>query len=653
MTHLPKKLKKQKNNVQPKKKTPAAKVQVTGKFVGNERGYGFVLHEGGEDVFIPPHCAFGALHGDEVACKLERRQDENSRQSGKIIEITRRAPMVGTFFIEGNQGLVRPVKRKIPYVFLVPPKSIARFGLADGHRVVFSVDKRHRPDERLASCFVTEVLGHVNDPGVDVLTLVLQAGVPYEFSEVVMEEVLEIPSEVSNNEAEGRLDLRDEYIFTIDGDDTKDFDDAVTIEKKEYGYLLGVHIADVAHYVKAKTSMDKEAFRRGNSVYLPDIVLPMLPFELSNGICSLKEGHDRLALSLMMNVSREGRVISHELHESVININKRYTYNQVASIIADDTGLDEYPMLALMNELAVTLTGKRFEAGALDFNVAEPKVILDENGGVISIEPYDRNAASKIIEEFMILANETIAAHYFFLDTPFVYRVHDEPDSEKINQLAEFLRSFGITIKGKTNLHPKSLQTILSDMNNKAGQNIVSKAVLRTMKQARYSPENKGHFGLSLKHYCHFTSPIRRYADLKIHRIIKDIAANKKSDDAKLLESCQKTAAHVSKTARAAETAERETIKLKMAEYMSGKIGEIFEGVISYTAKHGIYVELPSTVEGMVPLHLLHDDYYVYDAGRMCYTGERKGRVYSLGDKVKVKVKNVSVKDRAIDFIFL
>ncbi|MCL2357555.1 MAG: VacB/RNase II family 3'-5' exoribonuclease [Defluviitaleaceae bacterium] len=700
-------------------------MQITGKFIGNERGFGFVIREVGEDIFIPPHQTNGALNGDDVICvlrthELKRKfQDTPGRErvSGKIIEVTRRAPMLGTFFFEGAQGFVRPTDKKNSYVFSVPMKTIAKFSLADGHRVVFSINKRARPDEQPEPCFVTEILGHVNDPGVDVLTLIYEAGVSFEFPEEVKNE--KIPSEIAPEDLHGRRDLRAENIFTIDGDDTKDIDDAISFEKTADGFRLGVHIADVAHYVRAGTAIDAAAFLRGTSIYLADRVIPMLPHALSSGICSLFPGVDRLTLSCLMTVDTDGNVTDYEITPSIIHSKRRFTYNEVQEIL--DGGDD--PVLNSMDELRGILREKREKRGALDFDLPEAKIRADENGRVIAIEPVLRNNATGIIEEFMILCNETIAAHYFAQKTPFVYRTHEEPSKEKLAALAAQLPAASQVrnkrrertseaennpprIKIPKRINASALQSILDAVKDTPAAYTVSSAILRALPQAAYTCTNPTHFGLASEAYCHFTSPIRRYADLQVHRIIKDSAGaspprpsrayvlagrpaaspgvmphelfeksstktqetaqsavsdergvqgNVSESSPEVLENLSKICAQCSRTERIAEQLERDVTELKKVQFMADKEGRVFDAIVSGITSWGIFVMLENTAEGLIPApHLAKHQYKfnkesnVYEAKRR--KGEKTGKVLRSGSAIKVRLIRANEDERRLIF---
>jgi len=622
-----------------------------GKFIGNERGFGFVVQKnGGADIFIPPHLTFGALNGDEVVCKIEDTHDSspdgNLRQLGKIAEIRSRRSMIGTFHTEGRLGFVKAIDTKIPYVFLVPPKTVKRFALADGHRVVFSVEKKLNHDDRAITCFITEVLGHVNDPGMDVLTLVYKAGVPYEFPTDAIDEAAKLPTEVGEGEIKNRRDLRGEHIITIDGDDTKDIDDAISFAQAPGGgFHLGVHIADVTHYVRENSALDAAALERGTSIYLADRVIPMLPHKLSSGICSLFPDVDRLTLSCLMTVNKNGDVESYEIVKSVIRSKRQWTYQEV-QVLLDSEPPDEsvdsaqWRFFQEMDTLREILRIKRERRGALDFDLPESKIRVDAAGWPISVEAYPRTRATAIIEEFMILCNETIAAHFLEQKAPFVYRAHEPPGAEKIAGLRLLAKTMGL---GSPITGASSLQRLLDAARETPSALAVSTAVLHALPQAHYSPDNPSHFGLASDAYCHFTSPIRRYADLQIHRIVNELFAM--HSDAPLPKLIHSTAesvvsksvtadstrfaiilpavcAQCSKTERVAEALEREVADLKKVQFMTNKEGQTFDVIVSGLTSWGIYVMLSNTVEGLIPIADLKRHGYSFDKERDIY--ERK-----------------------------
>lgn len=637
---------------------------VAGTFQGHPKGFGFLVldEEGEKDIFIPASGVNGALHKDRVMCRITRPATAEKRAEAEVIEILRRGPesLVGTYQESQNFGFVVPDDQKYARDIFIPKKFSK--GAVTGHKVLVKItdwaEERRNPEGKIIS-----ILGHVNDPGVDILSIIYQYDLPREFPDAVMNEVEKIPDEVDEKDKRGRRDLRDVQMVTIDGEDAKDLDDAISIERLENGsYKLGVHIADVTHYVKEKSPLDEEAFERGTSVYLVDRVIPMIPHKLSNGICSLNAHVDRLALTCMMTIDKNGNVQSHEIMETVINIDERMTYTNVKKILIDEDEelkvryKDLLPMFKTMEELAEILRKKRFKRGAIDFDFPETKVILDKEGVPIEMKPYDRNVATRIIEEFMLICNETIAEDYFWQEKPFVYRSHEDPDPEKILALTEFINNFGYHLKGNTaKIHPKDMQKIIDEVEGKPEESIISHLLLRSMKQARYTAECNGHFGLAARYYCHFTSPIRRYPDLQIHRIIKYNLHHelKGKKEARLGESMPEVAKQCSLRERRAEEAERETIKLKKVEFMEQFVGKMFEGAITGTTSWGCYVELPNTVEGLVHVNEMADDYYIYDEPGHRFIGERTKQIYRLGDKVFVQVLKTDAMTRTIDFRFV
>ena len=650
------------------KKQIAKKQVFEGKFIGSAKGFGFIAPpDGGADIFIPPHFALGAINGDTVSYEIVNNAgnaSEGPSQTGKIVKIISRPQFIGIFFTEGNHGYVRPVDIKTPYTFYVSPKSIKRFGLADGHMVVFSVQKHEHFDDHNPPCFITEIIGHTHDPGADVLSLVYQANVPYKFSEEVITEAGRIPNEVTTKETVGRLDLREELLFTIDGDDTKDIDDAISFEKTLDGnYNLGVHIADVTHYVKENTALDTAALERGTSIYLADRVIPMLPHRLSSGICSLFPNVDRLALSCMMTVSPQGNVLKYEIAKTVINSKKRWTYNNVQTLL--DTPLTEtrddpsqnpdtqwITHFHEMDTLREILRKKRDTKGALDFNLPEAKIRVDETGKPISIDSYERTRATAIIEEFMILCNETIASHFLALEAPFVYRTHESPSAEKLAKLNELTTQLGFKAP-KSVESPTVLQRLLNVTAATNAAQTIATAVLRSLPQARYTPDTPTHYGLASQAYCHFTSPIRRYADLQIHRIIKDYLQKAKLHpyEAILPAIC----AQCSNTERTAEALEREVEQLKKVQFMSGKEGQTFEAKISGLTKWGVYVMLQNTVEGLIPTENLQQNHFTFDKEKSIYLRKslkKRGKALTLthGTPLIVRLTSASEDERKIIF---
>lgn len=632
----------------------------TGTFSGTQRGFGFVIVEGeNEDIFIPESATKGALHGDTVMVAIKKDRT-GKRLEGEIVRILERnsSIVVGTFEKSKNFGFVVADNLKFGKDIFIPKEHTK--GAVNGHKVVVKLtkygDKDKNPEGK-----VIEILGHINDPGVDIRSVILGYNLPVEFPEDVMAQIERIPEEVTDREIGGRKDIRKLPTVTIDGEDAKDLDDAITLSKKDGIYHLGVHIADVTNYVTENSPLDKEALNRGTSVYLVDRVIPMLPHKLSNGICSLNAGTDRLSLSCFMDIDEKGNVIGHEIAETVINVDKRMTYTSVKKIIEDKDEEerkayeDFVPMFELMEELAGILREKRRKRGSIDFDFPESKIKLDKDGHPIEINPYERNKATKIIEDFMLIANETVAEDFFWQEAPFVYRSHENPDSEKIKQLGIFINNFGYSIKvGQDEIHPKELQKLLQKIDNTPEEALISRLTLRSMKRARYTSSSDGHFGLATKYYCHFTSPIRRYPDLQIHRIIKESlrgGLNEKRHD-HFERIVDEVARQSSITERRADDAERDVEKLKKVEYMSDHIGEIFTGVISGITNWGLYVELPNTVEGLVRVADMHDDYYIYDEEHYTMIGEHSRRCYKLGEKVTVEVVGTDKLQRTIDFAF-
>jgi ribonuclease R len=633
---------------------------ISGVFFGHPKGFGFVAVEGLEqDIFIPEEKTGGALHGDTVLISVESESGNGKRAEGRILKVVNHAnsEIVGFYQKNKNFGFVIPDNQKLAKDVFVPQGK--DMGAVNGHKVVVKVTDFGGPD-RKPEGVITEILGHVNDPGTDILSIVRAYGLAEEFPDSVMKQVAAIPSEIDGKDMQGRLDIRGLQTVTIDGEDAKDLDDAITISKKGNVYTLGVHIADVTNYVTERSPLDEEALNRATSVYLVDRVIPMLPHKLSNGICSLNQGEDRLALSCIMDIDESGDVISHRIAETVINVDRRMTYTAVNAIVTDrdETVMKEYegfaPMFFLMKDLADILREKRKNRGSIDFDFPETKVILDEKGKPIEIKPYDRNAATKIIEDFMLLANETVAEDYFWQEIPFLYRTHDNPDPEKMKSLATLINNFGYSIRFHNgDVYPKEVQKLLANAEDTPEEALISRLALRSMKQAKYTVANTGHFGLAAKYYTHFTSPIRRYPDLQIHRIIKENLRSGLSE--KRISHYDKILGQVSIQSstmeRRADEAERETIKLKKCEYMSKYIGEEFDGVISGVTNWGLYVELPNTVEGMVHVNQLQDDYYHFDEEHYELVGETTRKTYKLGQPIRVVVENTDKLLRTIDFV--
>ena len=632
-----------------------------GTFISHAKGFGFVEVEGyGEDFYIPEDKTNGAFHMDRVQIAfLSGRRGQ--RREAEVVRILERGTkqLVGTYEQSRNFGFVIPDNSKIGTDIFVPKERSK--GAVTGHKVVVELtsygDERHKPEGRVA-----ELIGHINDPGVDIMSIVRGFELPTEFGEKVMNQANRTPDTVSEADRAGRMDLRGLQMVTIDGEDAKDLDDAVSLYRDEAGlFHLGVHIADVTNYVQENSALDWEALERGTSVYLVDRVIPMLPHKLSNGICSLNQGVDRLALSCLMTINGKGEVADYQIAETVIRVDRRMSYTSVRKILEDkdEAERQEYealvPMFEQMGELAALLRKKRHKRGSIDFDFAESKIILDGQGHPLEIRPYERNVATKIIEDFMLIANETVAQHFFWLETPFVYRTHEKPDPDKIRKLATFIRNFDYRIKQTgEEIHPKELQKLLDKIADTDEETLISRLTLRSMKQAKYTVECTGHFGLACQYYCHFTSPIRRYPDLQIHRIIKEQLRGKLSEEriSHYEEKLPAGAKHASKMERRAAEAERETDKLKKAEYMEDRIGEIYDGVICGITQWGIYVELPNTVEGLIHVSSLAGDYFYYDEEACEMVGKESGVSYKLGQRVTVQVKGVDRLARTVDFVF-
>jgi len=634
---------------------------IRGTLVGHARGFAFVEPDepGFDDVFIPPGELNHAMHGDKVLVRLSPKTS-GARQEGTVIRILERGitEIVGTYTESKNFGFVIPDDKKIVNDIFIPKN--ASNGAVEGHKVIVRLTSY--PEGRMsAEGEVVQILGHKNDPGVDILSIIHKHQLPLSFPDDVLKQANETPDEIKSEEIKNRRDLRNELIITIDGEDAKDLDDAVTVTKLNNGcYKLGVHIADVSYYVKEGTPIDREAFARGTSVYLVDRVIPMIPHRLSNGICSLNPKVDRLTLSCEMIVDEYGNVVQHDIFQSIIRSAERMTYSNVNKILIekDEQLREKYqeivPMLEDMAELAAILRKKRMLRGAIDFDFKEAKVLVDEKGKPYDVIIRERSVAERLIEEFMLLANETVAEHFHWLNVPFIYRIHEKPNEEKLRRFLEFITNFGYVVKGTgNNIHPRALQQILDEVRGKPEEMVISTVMLRSMKQAKYHPESVGHFGLSTEFYTHFTSPIRRYPDLIVHRLIRKYLLEGKIDEktqVKWASILPEIAEHSSNMERRAVDAERETDDLKKAEFMLDKIGEEFDGIISSVTNFGMFVELPNTVEGLVHVSYMTDDYYHYDERHYAMIGERTGNVYRIGDEITVRVVNVDKEERSIDF---
>lgn len=640
------------------KYSKAESKNVTGVFTAHQRGFGFVTIEGeNEDIFIPGDKVNGAMHMDTVEIAV-LPTTSGKRKEGAVLKVIERGMkhVVCTYEASENFGFAVPDNTRFGSDIFIPKgKSM---GAVAGHKVVVEVTSYGKKDKKPEGR-VVEIIGHINDPGTDILSIVKAYDMPVEFSEKIMHQVENVSKEVTDADMAGRMDLRDWTMVTIDGEDAKDLDDAVSLFMDGDNYVLGVHIADVSNYVQEHSALDVEALKRGTSVYLVDRVIPMLPHALSNGICSLNEAQNRLTLSCIMTINPKGEVIDHKIAETVIKTKRRMTYTNVKKILEDKDPevMEEYkelvPMFEKMAELASILRKRRMKRGSIDFDFPETKVILNDKGEPIDIKPYDRNVATKLIEDFMLIANETVASHFFWQEIPFVYRTHENPDTEKIHKLSTFINNFGYSLHiGADEVHPKELQKLLEKIEGTDEEALISRLTLRSMKQARYTTACTGHFGLAASYYCHFTSPIRRYPDLQIHRIIKETLRGRMN--AKRIEHYESILDEVAKQSsqmeRRADEAERETIKLKKCEYMAKHVGEEFEGVISGVTEWGFFVELPNTVEGLVRVTELKDDFYQFYEDTYELVGEVTNKRYKLGQKVKVVVESTDKLMRTIDF---
>ena len=639
--------------------------RLTGTFQANARGFGFISREGEEeDIYIAEENRGGAFQGDEVEFVIIRQKDDSDRgrkrTEGKIVGVLshRTVSIVGLYEKSRNYGFVRPDDQRIMKDIYIPAGR--EKGAMTGHKVVVELTS-YGGDQKNPEGFVSEVIGHINDPGTDIMSIVKGFDLPVEFPEKVMNQAERVGKDVTPADMAGRRDLRDWQMVTIDGEDAKDLDDAVSLTKEGDCYRLGVHIADVTNYVQENSALDREALKRGTSVYLSDRVIPMLPHKLSNGICSLNAGEDRLALSCIMRVNAKGEVVDSEIAETVICVDERMSYTSVAKILEeqDPEEIRRYeglvPLFERMAELSRILRKKRHQRGSIDFDFPETKMMLDENGRPVEIRPYDRNVATKLIEDFMLLANETVAEEYYWRQLPFLYRTHETPDDDKIRKRSTCIKNFGYHIHVGNEVRPKEVQKLLGKVEGTPEEALISRLALRSMKQAKYTWENTGHFGLAAKYYTHFTSPIRRYPDLQIHRIIKENIRGRMTEDrmAHYEKILPEVAMQSSVMERRAEEAERETVKLKKVEYMQERIGEEFEGVISGITKWGAYVELPNTIEGLVHVVNMTDDHYEYWEDRHELIGERTHHVYRLGQTVRVRVLETDRVQRTIQFGFV
>ena len=644
--------------------SPKSMGYFVGKFVAHRKGFGFVEsdEEYTQDLFIPAADTNGAMHNDRVVAEITKPATDERRAEGTIIKVVEReiTKVVGEFQSNKTFGFVIADEKKFNQDIYIPKKYFS--GAKDGDKVVVQItvwpQAGRKPEGK-----IIEVLGPKGEKEVEILSIIRAHGLPEEFPKKVLEEAQKVAQPIPQEEIDRRLDIRDLNIFTIDGEDAKDLDDAISIERLSNGnFKLGVHIADVTHYVHEKSKLDKEALKRATSVYLVDTVIPMLPKTLSNGVCSLNPHEDKLTLSVFMEIDRKGNVQQYDIKETIINSKARMTYTEVSDILEhDDEELKaKYSHVAddfkTAEELAKILMQRRNQRGAIDFDFPEAKIILTPEGKVSDIKEYERRISNRIIEEFMLITNETVAEHYFWLNIPFVYRIHETPSSEKMQELGKFVSTFGYTIKGDLEeVHPKALQSIISAIKGKKEEEAISTIMLRSLRQARYSPECSGHFGLAAKYYSHFTSPIRRYPDLQIHRIIKEQLNNKinKKRQEQLVNIVDYASTQSSERERAADLAERDVKDYYKAVYMEDKVGEEFDGVVSSVTSFGMFIELPNTVEGLSRLANMRDDYYIYDEMTYTIIEERTRKTYRIGDPVRIKVDNVNVDLREIDFKIL
>ena len=638
------------------------KTYYDGYYRKNQKGFGFVRIEDREDeIYIAKENSLNALNGDHVLTEILEEENKIKRAEGRIVRILKheKDTVVGTFQYNKNFGFVIPDDKNFGTDIFISKKN---FGKArNNHKVLVKIIKYPEKNKK-AEGKIIEVLGNVNEAGVDMLSIIKEHNLPAKFPELVVEEAKKFGDKIDEKDIRNRRDFRNKNIFTIDGEDAKDLDDAVRVEKLENdNYRLEVHIADVSYYVKENSLLDNEAILRGTSIYMLGRVIPMLPRELSNGICSLNQGEDRFTLSCIMEIDQKGNVISSDICKSVICVTKRMNYTDVQKILdgKDESILEKYELyideFKIMEELANILKKRRIENGYLNLDIPETKIELDIDGKVVSVGKYETSFANEIIEQFMLSANETIAEKFYWLQAPFIYRVHEKPDIEKIQELNKFLINFGLKIKAnKDNIYPKEFAKILEETKGKEEEKVVSNLVLRTLKLARYEAENKGHFGIASKYYCHFTSPIRRYPDLFIHRVIsKYLENNYVIDDEEyeiLEEEAKDRSIKSSEREKVATEVEREADKIKMAEYMEGKVGEEYDAIISSITSFGVFAELENTIEGLIRFEALGDEYFIYDEERKILIGEVTNKTYKIGDKIRIRVLRASKELREIDF---
>ena len=630
-----------------------------GRLSVNKKGFGFVIVDGrDEDIYIDAKNMNGALNNDLVV--VEELKGQNGKKTeGRVVKVLKKENnlIVGEYkIIDGNPHFI-PDDKKLRMEIILDNKDLD--DLVDGHKIQVSIVKEMGKYKYLGE--VVKIIGHKNDPGVDILSIIYDHGINDVFTDEVMEEVNALPSDVLDSDRKGRKDLTDMTIFTIDGDDTKDIDDAISISKKGENYILGVHIADVSYYVKEGTALYKEAYSRGTSVYLVDRVVPMLPHKLSNGICSLNPNVDRLAISCIMEITPNGKIVSHDIFESIIRSRIQMTYKKVNKILNDEETPEGYEPfkddLKLMWELAKILRKEKLARGYLDFDVDEPKILVDENCKPYDVVLRERGKGENMIEDFMIAANETVAEHVFYMGLPFVYRVHEVPDNEKVEEFLNSISMLGYHVVGDRNfVYPKSMKKILDQLRDKEGFEILSTLLLRCMKKAVYKPENLGHYGLASKCYTHFTSPIRRFPDTTVHNLLRKYIFNEPNDKElnRLIEYWEENLPalcdHASEKERDSIDCERDVESMKMAEYMEGHIGEEYDGTISSVMNFGLFVQLDNMIEGLVHISEIKGDYYTFDETTHTLRGEKKGKMYKLGQKVRVVVTNASKENSTIDF---
>ncbi|MBP3596736.1 MAG: ribonuclease R [Clostridia bacterium] len=640
------------------------KNRIEGIFRANEKGFGFVEleEEEKEDIFIPANSTNGALNGDKVQVVIFKPKEGERRAEAKVVKILEREKdkVVGIFQKSRNFGFVVPDDKKLGTDIFISKKD--GNGAKNNDKVIVKITK-YPTKNKNAEGKVVEIIGNVNQAGVDMLSVIKEFSLPNEFPMDVKIEAMSMPQKIFEKDIKAnRVDHREELIFTIDGEDAKDLDDAISVQKLENGnYILSVHIADVSHYVKEGSSLDKEAIYRGTSIYMFDRVIPMLPVELSNGICSLNAGENRFALSCIMEINSKGQVVSADVHKSVIKVTERMSYTDINKILnnLDEEIIKKYEKYISefknMEELAHILKTRRLEQGYLNLDIPESKIILDENGKAIEVKKYETTFANEIIEQFMLTANETIAEKFFWLEAPFIYRIHEDPDFDKIQETNKFLANIGYKIKGsKDNMHPKAFAEVLEKIKGSEYEKVISTLILRSLKVARYDSENKGHFGIASKYYCHFTSPIRRYPDLFIHRVISEYIEKGYNLTSERLEELDEYAVKYAETSsdceKLATKAEREAEDIKKAEFMEDKIGEVYEGIVSSVTSFGMFVELENTVEGLIRFENMGHEYFNYDENRKQLIGEKTGTVYKIGSKVKIRVIEANKQLRKIAF---